>query len=449
MPIIVPHLIVEAFENRWFRGRKGTIVKPIAYTREIGFQDNISSVRIYKGPAFERNPKYKAVFYEDINFQGRRLILGPGYYGDINDVAFKFGDKISSINFSPMQEESGPGWGSIPLIVEVFRNINFKGRRAIVLRDIPDTSLIGLQDSISSVRISKGPEYPFEGCAVIFYADTNFGGASLPIQIKPEDYRKNISNLHILPGNFGDKISSIKVEGWSSAGEFTQVVFQEEFDGNSVKPELIWLDEAGGGSWQARQGYLVLRSEPGLDLRRGENFDAPRLIIEVTGDFSIETRIHVSTNLEEHGGLIVWRNERSFLRLEKTSGAHSYKGDVVFERHHWRPTLIGRVRGMTRARQLYLRMERRGNEFSGYASNDGISWISSGTTLIGMGEKLEVGLFAVSPGEKEKVKPTVTRFDYLRVLRREDEAMRYEDFQRESPGQLYETERLTAVRSLS
>jgi hypothetical protein len=104
---------------------------------------------------------------------------------------------------------------------------------------------------------------------------------------------------------------------------------------------------------------------------------------------------------------------------------------------------------MERARQLYLRLERRGNEFSGYASTDGISWISSGTTLMGMGETLEVGLFAVSPGEKEKAKPTVTRFDYLRVLRRENEAKRYEDFRRETPGQLYETERLAAVRSLA
>ncbi|MBC8234381.1 DUF1349 domain-containing protein [bacterium] len=449
MPVIVPHLIVEVFEDTRFRGRRGTVVKPIAYTKDIGFQDNISSVRIYKGPAFERNPKYKAIFYEDINFQGRRLVLGPGYYGDINDVAFKFGDKISSINFAPMQEEAGPRWGSIPLIVEVFRDINFKGRNAIVLRDIPDTSLIGLQDSISSVRISKGPEYPVEGCAVIFFAESDFGGASLPIKIKPEDYRKNIPNLHILPNNFGDKISSIKIEGWSSAGEFTQVVFQEEFNRNSIRPELIWLDEAGGGSWQAHQGYLIMRAEPGLDLRRGENFAASRLVLEVPGDFGIETRIHVSSNLEEHGGLLIWRNEASFLRLEKTSGAHPYKGDVVFERHHWRPTLIGRIRGMQRARELYLRIERRGNEFSGYASTDGVSWISAGTTVMGMGENLEIGLFAVSPGDKEHVKPTVTRFDYLRVLRREGEAKRYEDFQRESPGQLFGTERLTALRSLT
>jgi regulation of enolase protein 1 (concanavalin A-like superfamily) len=449
MPVIVPHLIVEVFEDIWFRGRRGTVVKPTSFTRDIGFQDNISSIRIYKGPAFERNPKYKAIFYEDINFQGRRLVLGPGYYGDINDVAYKFGDKISSINFAPMQEEAGPQWGSIPLIVEVFRDKDFKGRHAIVLRDIPNTALIGLQNSISSVQISKGPEYPAKGCSVIFYAEPDFGGASLAIQIKPEDNRKNIPNLHILPQNFGDKISSIKIEGWSSSGEFTQVVFQEEFNGTSIKPELMWIDQAGGGSWQARQGYLIMRAEPGLDLRRDVNFDAPRLVIKISGDFSIETRIHVSPNLEEHGGLLVWRNESSFLRLEKTSGAHLYKGDVVFERHHWGTTLIGRVRGMQKPRELYLRIERRDNEFSGFASTDGVSWISSGTTVMGMGEALEVGLFAVSPGEKEKVKSTVTRFDYFRVLRRQDEVSRYKDFRQESPDQLSRTKRLTNLRSLT
>jgi hypothetical protein len=104
---------------------------------------------------------------------------------------------------------------------------------------------------------------------------------------------------------------------------------------------------------------------------------------------------------------------------------------------------------MQKPRELYLRLERRGNEFSGYASADGVSWISSGTTVMGMGEHLEVGLFAVSPGEKEKTKPTVTRFDYFRVLRRKGEAKRYEDFRRETPDALFETERLTALRSLT
>jgi regulation of enolase protein 1 (concanavalin A-like superfamily) len=104
---------------------------------------------------------------------------------------------------------------------------------------------------------------------------------------------------------------------------------------------------------------------------------------------------------------------------------------------------------MQKPRELYLRIERRDNEFSGFASTDGVSWISSGTTVMGMGEALEVGLFAVSPGEKEKVKPTVTRFDYFRVLRRQDEASRYKDFRRESLGQLSETKRMATSRSLT
>ncbi len=448
MPVIVPHLIVEVFEHSWFRGRKGTVIKSTPFTGDIGFQDNISSVKIYKGPAFEKNTKYKAIFYENINFQGRHLALGPGYYVDINDVAHKFGDRISSINFAPIQEESGPEWGNIPLIIEVFRDPDFKGRKAVVLRDVQNTERIGLQDSISSVRILKGTDCPRQGCEVIFYADPNFGGAALPIRIGPEDNRKNIPNLHILPKSFGDKISSIKVEGWSSSGEFTETAWQDEFDSARMKAEWTWIDPEGGGSWEERKGYLELKAEPGLNLQRGENFDAPRLIVATTGDFAIETQIHVHPKLEDHGGLLVWRNESTFLRLEKTSGAHEYKGDVVFVQHRWRPRLIGRVSGMQRVLDLYLRIERRGNELTGYASADGVAWTTCGVTLIGMGETVEVGLFGVSPGEKEKVKPTTTRFDYFRLLRRKGELKRYDELLRDAPGKLSETERIMALRSL-
>ena len=49
MPIVVPRLIVELYQHTNFRGRMGYVVEPVPFTAHIGFQDNISSLRVYKG----------------------------------------------------------------------------------------------------------------------------------------------------------------------------------------------------------------------------------------------------------------------------------------------------------------------------------------------------------------------------------------------------------------
>ena len=58
MPVVIPRLIVEVFEHLNFGGRRGYVFEPVSFTADIGFQDNISSVKIYKGPNFKSNPNY-------------------------------------------------------------------------------------------------------------------------------------------------------------------------------------------------------------------------------------------------------------------------------------------------------------------------------------------------------------------------------------------------------
>ncbi len=51
------------------------------------------------------------------------------------------------------------------------------------------------------------------------------------------DFKKELPNLHLLPDSFGDTISAVKIEGWSSSTEFTELVFEDEFIGNDMWPE--------------------------------------------------------------------------------------------------------------------------------------------------------------------------------------------------------------------
>ena len=435
MPVVIPRLIVEVFQHVNFRGRMGYVLEPVPHTGHIGFQDNISSLRVYKGPNFAGSPNYKVHLYQHVNYKGKKLALGPGFYPNLHDVAFNFADRISSINFGSSIDVVGPEWGTIPIIVECYEHVEFKGKKITILRDIANLrdpqGGTWFEDRISSVRMFKGPDFPPDGAEVVFYEHPEFEGGQLRVRMEPSEYKKEFPNLHLLPQNFGDSISAIKIEGWASSGEFTEMVFDDEFIGNDMRPEWRWEDPQGGGDWTERQGYLEMRTESGQDLWHGPNgrggdMTAPRLLMEVTEDFAIETRMRITPQLREHGGLIIWKNENQFLRLEKTSGPHAFRGDVRFERHVNRQFGLVARGGMRNVRELFLRIERRGNQFTAYASEDAIHWRGVGVTRVAMGPRVQVGLHSLCPGN---IPPTLTRFDYFRLFKRRSEAAQYRPIQ--------------------
>nr|MBC8233295.1 hypothetical protein [bacterium] len=106
--VVLPRLIAEVFERPYFGGKRGIVWQPVRYTGNLGFQDNISSIKVFKGPNFARSADFKALFHEHIDFQGKRLALGPGFYPNIHDIAYSFGDRITSINFGPALDVPGP-----------------------------------------------------------------------------------------------------------------------------------------------------------------------------------------------------------------------------------------------------------------------------------------------------------------------------------------------------
>ncbi|GIX06578.1 MAG: hypothetical protein KatS3mg115_0981 [Candidatus Poribacteria bacterium] len=369
-----------------------------------------------------------------------------GFYPNLHDVAYNFPDRVSSIGFGPDLQGAGPEWGTLPVIVEVYPEPYFQGEKVLILRDIAFTQNIGMQDRIQSIRIFKGPNFPPGGCKVVFYEHIDFQGASLPIEILPRDSVVEIPDLSALPERWSRTISSVSIEGWSTSTEFTQLVFHDEFSGEQLDPRWRWEDPRGHGQWSARQGYLQMNVAPGVDLWHGANFDAPRLIRRIQGDFAIETRIPVTPQLKEHGGLLVWKDRDNFLRLEKTSGPHAFNGDVRFERHYRGGyQLVGRGPGLKNAKQVYLRLERFGNRFLGYASEDAVNWLYVGEAIAPMRDPVWVGLHALCPGS---IPPTETRFDYFRIYRRPHEAHLYQPRDRRSSTSAQSLATWTALRRI-
>jgi len=425
----LPRLVVELYVDPDFQGPKATIIDNIPNLSDFGFLKNVSSVKVFRGPGYATSPNYKVILHEQANYKGRQLVLGPGYYPNLHDIAYDFGDVTASVSFGFSLVTAGPEYGTIPLIVEVYRDVNFRGTKSIVLRDVNHTANIGLHDAISSIRVLRGPNFPPTGCRAIFYEHIEYEGQQLVVALGPLDYRKELPNLHTQPQYFGDIISSIKIESWVSGGtgRFRDIVFLDEFD--TIKPVWQWIDPRGdcvrqlgqpatGGILRERSGWLEIHVGPNHDLwwgpdGRSGNMDAPRMLQPISGDFAVEIKMTPSEQQKEHGGILIWKDENRFIRLDKTSALHAFRGDIRFETHvDRRYSAIGR--GKHSSVVNFLRIERTGHEFQAYSSPDGQTWTTCGSATVVMNDPLMVGIHALCPGN---IPPTVTRFDYFKILR--------------------------------
>jgi hypothetical protein len=425
----MPRLVVELYADPDFQGVKTTLIDNVPFLGDYGFLKNASSAKVFRGPGYATSPNYKVIFHEQRDYKGRQLILSPGYYPNLHDIAYDFGDMVTSVSFGFALVTAGPEYGTIPIIVEVYKDTDYRGVKSTVLRDVNHTGQIGLHDAISSIRIVRGPNFPPNGCRAIFYEHTEFEGQQMVVALGPLDYHKGLPNLYTQPQFFGGIISSIKIESWASGGtgRFRDIVFLDEFD--TLKPVWEWIDPradcvrqigqaATGGILRERGGWLELHVGPNHDLwwgpdGRSGNMDAPRMVQPISGDFAVEIKMTPSEQNKEHGGILIWKDPDRYIRLDKTSALHAFRGDIRFETHiNRRYAAIGR--GKHNSVVNYLRIERTKHEFQAYSSPDGQTWTTCGSATVVLNDPLLVGIHALCPGN---IPPTITRYDYFKILR--------------------------------
>jgi len=420
MPANLPRLVIEAFQNQRFGGRRAVIIDDTPDTAEIGLDEAVSSIRVYKGPGYAPGANHKALLFAEPGYEGRRLSLGPGAYQTLHQLSYNFGDVVRSVAIRAESRADGPVWGTAPVVVDVFTEPGFGGTRTTIVRDESDMGR-RVTNVARSIRVLKGPDCPPMGCRVQFFPQPLFEGEPFPVEVTPQESVVEIPDLRALPQSMPSSVGSVKIEGWTSSTQFSHVVFQDEFDGTRLRDGWEWTDPREGAEWRERQGWLTMTVEPGQNLWRGANYDAPRLLRDAEEDFSVETRLQITDETNPHGGVLIWFDEDAFIRLEKTSTHHAFRGDIRFEQHTERggEPLVGRGLGLTDAKQLYLRVERSGNLFTGYASENAVDWVSCGTAFANMGDPTRVGIHALCPGN---MPPTVTRFDYVKICKRPEEA---------------------------
>ena len=245
-----------------------------------------------------------------------------------------------------------------------------------------------------------------------------------------------ISFCHETMEENAEKLKGMKLTQWyltprELSGQFVQTIFSDEFDGSTLCSEWQWVNPRGNCSYElnSEPSCLEIRAVSGCKLERGNNFNAPRLLQEISGNFAIETKMASAANsateemptvedMPTVGGLLVWKDENNHIRFER--GMHGMHGKNEIG-------LSGSVegkwdyfgRGMLVSETVYLRLERMGDKFSAYCSSDGENWLICGEVSFHAEEPIQVGIHATGGwclwGD---MTDTAARFDYFRVLRR-------------------------------
>ncbi len=184
---------------------------------------------------------------------------------------------------------------------------------------------------------------------------------------------------------------------------------REEFDGDECgaapgqHPSLRWLDATGRSRLDRthRPGWLGLYPAQGANLWPVQDLDAPRLVATVSGDFVVQTCLELGPQTQVLAGLLVWRDEEHFARLELQLRSLEGERPTV----HLEACIGGRFRVLGQGQYerqpgdhavgAWLRMEREGDELRAWCSPDGEQWTSCGSLRFTPGETEQVGLSAI------------------------------------------------------
>ena len=117
------------------------------------------------------------------------------------------------------------------------------------------------------------------------------------------------------------------------------------------------------------------------------------------GDWDTRDRIGSS-------GLLVWKDPRNFLRLEKFCMQFSYGSVGLQAMIQGEFRTVGR--GLLRGSAFHLRLEREGERFTALCSTDSIHWLTCGQVEFPAPDPLLIGIASL--------RGVVAHFDWVRLL---------------------------------
>jgi len=207
-----------------------------------------------------------------------------------------------------------------------------------------------------------------------------------------------------------------------------EVIFFDNFDSGILRNEWNIIDSYGSSIFSliSMPGYLTISTTypPNKDLWQGVNFYSPRVMQTIYGNFTIETKIWAVLNESvQSGGILVWKNEANFLRLERAK-RYDYQeilfvGTIngVWSVSSPEVSNPGAILHVPNINPTYLRLVRTGSIYSGYYSSDSLNWHFIANITMDTDYSLSVGLYNVIRGDPPIYSATsfTANFDYFRI----------------------------------
>lgn len=195
-------IIVELYEYVNYKGRKIVLTENTSELITYGFENKTGSIHIKRGPDYE-GKKHEVCFYDERNYEGGRLCLtGPTSYPKLSRP-YNFDTVISSVKFDSTVRPPQPNI-KVPLVVELYEDVNFEGRKIIILEDAYDLqTAYNFGKITSSVKVLKGPDYK-KGDMIRLCSDVKGKGSYLELGVG------EYSNIHSKKfRDFGDLCLSV------------------------------------------------------------------------------------------------------------------------------------------------------------------------------------------------------------------------------------------------
>ena len=202
----------------------------------------------------------------------------------------------------------------------------------------------------------------------------------------PVAFRATCDELRQLHAHF----ASPEFQFWylqpGAPDEMPELIVDARFAG-PLPDDWQWIAPGNGATLSVDDGLRIEAAEA-CDLWH-LNFQAPRLVKEMQGDFAIEATCRRTLGSAlPMGGLCLWGNNADFVRLD--SGAMGENEVTLAGSIANKDRFVGR--GRLVGDTIHLRLERRRDRVRGLCSGDGIAW-----SLVGETEWVWSGILLAGP----------------------------------------------------
>jgi len=187
--------------------------------------------------------------------------------------------------------------------------------------------------------------------------------------------------------------------------------FSDEFNG-SVQSGWSWIDPGGNATHDVTtQSSLHISTPTNNDLSPYTNYNAPRLLQPISGNFTVVLLVEFSPSYFYQGaGILIWQSNSKFIRLERSfSGINS----IVFQKEDNGSfgDITPPTQHPTTAIRVELRIQRNGDVFTASWREPNQEWQIDGNANVHF-DNIMVGLDLLDNGN---VPQTQAYYDYFRV----------------------------------